>query len=199
MALLLVAVLALAWAHGVAAVQLAAWLIRCRVAASCAPTCPVHGDAAWHQYVCRHRSVHPSLLSSRPRFFATLKATLLCHSQGRPRSNSRCTACTKALKTVACLGRRDHGSEVIAGVCLAVVALKAALAANLDTRLRDFLDSMDDMNVGTFAHPAAPLLGTTAVCACRHGCDVHNLTALAATSWLGRNPVAVSLPGSSCC
>ena len=45
--------------------------------------------------------------------------------------------------------RRDHGSEVIAGVCLAVVALKAALAANLDTRLRDFLDSMDDMNVSS--------------------------------------------------
>jgi hypothetical protein len=54
-----------------------------------------------------------------------------------------CIACTNAAVVV----RRDHGSEVIAGVSLAVVALKAALAANLDTRLRDFLDSMDDMNV----------------------------------------------------
>jgi hypothetical protein len=51
--------------------------------------------------------------------------------------------------SLAVLVRRDHGSEVIAGACLAVVALKAALAANLDTRLRDFLDSMDDMNVSS--------------------------------------------------
>ena len=50
------------------------------------------------------------------------------------------------LEILAC---REHGSEVVAGVCLAVVALKAALAANLDTRLRDFLDSMDDMNVSS--------------------------------------------------
>lgn len=45
-ALLLVAALALAWAHGVAAVQLAAWLIRCSTAAGCGPTCALHGDAA---------------------------------------------------------------------------------------------------------------------------------------------------------
>ncbi len=45
-ALLLVAVLALAWAHGVAAVQAAAWLIRCRAAAGCVPTCALHDYVA---------------------------------------------------------------------------------------------------------------------------------------------------------
>ena len=42
---------------------------------------------------------------------------------------------------------REHGAEAVAAVCLIILALKAALAAHLDTRLRIFLDGMDDMQV----------------------------------------------------
>lgn len=43
--------------------------------------------------------------------------------------------------------RRQHGAEAVAGVCLFVLLLKGALAAHLDTRLRNFLDGLDDMHV----------------------------------------------------
>lgn len=36
---------------------------------------------------------------------------------------------------------------MVAALCLSIVSLKAALAAHLDTRLRNFLDGMDDMQV----------------------------------------------------
>ena len=53
---------------------------------------------------------------------------------------------------------REHGAEAVAAVCLIILALKAALAAHLDTRLRNFLDGMDDMQVASQKLFCTPLV-----------------------------------------
>lgn len=45
----------------------------------------------------------------------------------------------------------EHGSDVVAGLCVALLLTKAALAAHLDTRLRAFLDGFDDLQASVKA------------------------------------------------